>query len=137
MRFLRYLVTVFVLACVFSVPDARDQRNIFKAPIGDDAIQRVTVIGGSYFFDPDYIIVKANIPVELTVRKEAGITPHDIVLQAPESGINFREDLSTDPKIIRFTPTKVGKYTFYCSKKFLFFKSHRTRGMEGILEVVD
>jgi hypothetical protein len=30
----------------------------------------------------------------------------------------------------------VGEYPFYCSKKLLFFKSHREKGMEGMLEVV-
>jgi hypothetical protein len=75
--------------------------------------------------------------VELIVKKEPGITPHDIVINAPEAGINFKEDLTTEPKIIRFTPLKTGKYPMYCSKRFLFFKSHRERGMEGVLEVVE
>ena len=43
-------------------------------------------------------------------------------------------DLSTEPKVIKFTPTKVGKYPFYCSKRFLFW-THRAKGMKGVLEV--
>ena len=34
-------------------------------------------IAGSYFFKPNHIIVKANVPVELTADRESGITPHD------------------------------------------------------------
>ncbi|MCX7794288.1 MAG: hypothetical protein N2257_07810 [Thermodesulfovibrionales bacterium] len=113
------------------------ERVIYRADIDADGIQRVEIIGGSYYFKPDYIIVKVNVPVELKVKKEPGITPHDIVINAPEAGIDFKVDLDTEPKVVRFTPTKAGKYSIYCSKRFLFFKSHRERGMEGILEVVE
>jgi plastocyanin len=89
------------------------------------------------FFNPDYIIVKVNVPVELIVKKELGIAPHDIVINAPEAGIDFKEEMGSEPKVVRFTPAKAGKYPIYCSKKFLFFKSHRERGMEGILEVTE
>ncbi len=52
-----------------------------------------------------------------------------------EAGIEFSESLRTKPTIIRFTPLKTGKYAFHCKKKLLFFKSHREKGMEGVLEV--
>jgi len=77
-----------------------------------------------------------NIPVELKVRKEPGIIPHNIVMKSPEAGMDFKVSLDTDPKIIRFTPTKVGIFPFYCDKKLLFFESHRDKGMEGVIEVV-
>ncbi len=74
--------------------------------------------------------------MELKIRKEPGITPHNIVIKEPDAGIDIRESLDSEPKIIRFTPKKIGKYPFYCDKRLLFFKSHRERGMEGTLEVV-
>jgi plastocyanin len=77
-----------------------------------------------------------NVPVEITIKKESGFAPHDIVLHAPEAGIDFKVELSTEQKVIKFTPTKVGKYPFYCDHRFLFW-SHRAKGMEGILEVTD
>ena len=101
-----------------------------------DGVQRVEVVGGGYYFDPNYIVVKVNVPVELKVRKEAGYVPHDIVVKAPEAGINFSESLGKEAKVIKFTPTAVGKYPMYCSKKMIFAKSHRDRGMEGTIEVV-
>jgi plastocyanin domain-containing protein len=107
------------------------------AEIGADGVQRVEVIGGSYYFDPNVIVVKVNVPVELRVRKESGSTPHNMVLKAPEAGIDFSVSLSTTPKSVTFTPTKTGKYPFECTHKLLFFKSHTDRGMHGILEVVD
>ena len=107
----------------------------FIAKMDPDGIQRVQMVGGSYFFDPNRVVVKVNVPVELSITKEPGATPHDIVLKAPEAGMDFSQDIGTDPVIIKFTPTKIGKYPFYCDKKFLFMKSHRERGMEGLVVV--
>jgi plastocyanin domain-containing protein len=115
--------------------DVPEKRTV--AAIGADGVQRVDVLGGSYFFDPNVIVVKVNVPVELRVRKEPGATAHNIVLNAPEAGIVFSISLSTTPTSINFTPTKTGKYSFECTHKFLFFKSHKDQGMHGILEVVD
>jgi plastocyanin domain-containing protein len=105
-------------------------------PIDKDGVQRVEIVGGSYFFKPNHIVVKVNVPVELQIRKESGLTPHDIAANSPEAGIVFKEELSTTPKVIKFTPTKTGSYPFYCDKKLLFFESHRERGMKGVIEVV-
>jgi plastocyanin domain-containing protein len=110
----------------------------FAATIDADGVQHVEITGGEYYFDPNYIVVKVNVPVELKVTKAPGYVPHDIVAKSPEAGIDFKADLgSKEPAIIKFTPTKVGKYPIYCDKKFLWFESHRDRGMEGIIEVVE
>ncbi len=111
------------------------ERQEFVAPVDKDGIQRVEMVGGSYFFRPNYIILKVNVPVELKISKEAGLIPHNIVIHAPEAGIEIKAELSTEPQIIKFTPTKTGKYPFYCDKKLLFFESHREKGMEGTIEV--
>ena len=111
--------------------------NRVVATMDADGVQRVEVIGGEYFFDPNYIVVKVNKPVELKIKKEGGFTPHDINVKASEAGINFSESMDKDPKVIKFTPTAVGKYPMYCSKKLPFVKSHRDRGMEGVIEVVE
>ncbi len=115
--------------------DAKEQP--FVAVIGADGIQRAEITGGSYYFDPDFIVVKVNVPVELKVKKAGGSTPHSIALKAPEAGIVFSVSLSKEPKSITFTPTKVGKYPFWCTKRFLFLKSHKDQGMTGVLEVVE
>lgn len=109
----------------------------YRAAIDKDGVQRVEILGGGYFFKPDHIIVKVNVPVELKIRKEAGIVPHNFVIDAPDAGMKVEESLSEEPKVVRFTPTKVGNYPFYCSKKLLFFHSHRDKGMEGVLEVTE
>jgi plastocyanin domain-containing protein len=101
-----------------------------------DGVQRVRLVAGSYFFKPNHIVVKANVPVELTASRESGITPHDLVIRAEEAGINVKEDLASDPKKVAFTASKPGKYAIYCSKKLPFMAGHREKGMEGVLEVV-
>ncbi len=131
------LACVMLFACASLAAGAGDKEKVFRATVGDDGVQRVEVIGGSYFFNPNHIIVKVNVPVELTVRKESGIVPHTIVVKAPEAGIDFDVALASEPKLIRFTPTRPGTYPMYCSKKLLFFESHREKGMEGVIEVVE
>jgi hypothetical protein len=37
---------------------------------------------------------------------------------------------------MNLTPSAAGAYPIYCKNRLLFFKGHRERGMEGILEVV-
>jgi plastocyanin len=101
-----------------------------------DGVQRTRIVAGSYFFKPNHIVVKVNVPVELTASRESGITPHDLVIRADEAGLAVREDLGTEPKKITFTATKPGKYAIYCSKKLPFVAGHREKGMEGVLEVV-
>lgn len=108
----------------------------FVATVGTDGVQHVEITGGSYYFDPNYIVVKVNTPVEFMVKKESGFVPHDIIVKAPEAGIDFSVELKEKPAPITFTPTKVGKYEMYCDKKLLFFKSHKDRGMDGMIEVV-
>jgi len=111
--------------------------EVYQATIAADGVQHVRIEGGSDFFKPDRVIVKVNVPVELTVNVEKGFIPHTFVMQSPEAGIFVDEKLSSDARNIRFTPTAVGKYPFYCKNKLLFFKSHREKGMEGVLEVVE
>jgi len=137
MKLIRFFVMFLLIAGISFAQDTGQEKKVFKTAIDKDGIQRAEITGGEYFFDPYHIIVKINVPVELRARKRPGIVPHDIIVNAPEAGINFKEDLSKETKVIKFTPKKTGKYPIYCSKKLLFFKSHRERGMEGMIEVIE
>jgi plastocyanin domain-containing protein len=132
--FLVVILPALLMASVFA-KDSEDGDTV-QAAIGADGKQHVDIIGGSYFFKPDHIIVRANVPVEFSIKREWGIVPHTFVLKIPESGIAIDETLSTDAKTVAFTPTVAGKYTFYCRNKLLFFKSHEEKGMKGVLEVI-
>jgi len=135
MRGLTSLFVVAILLLVFLVNNARTEEKKVIASMGADGVQRVEVVGGSYFFDPNYIIVKVNVPVEMKIKKESGMVPHNFILKAPEAGMDVTVDLGKESQTIRFTPTKVGEYPFYCDKKLLFFESHREKGMKGVLKV--
>jgi len=110
--------------------------NRLVAVIGDDGVQHVMLTGGDYYFDPNYIVVKVNVPVELKVRKAPGYLPHNIIVKAPEAGMDFNLDLGNKWRVITFMATKIGKYEMLCDKKLLWFKSHKDRGMTGYIDVV-
>lgn len=136
MKTITISIFLFFLSTV-GVTGAGHENQAVQATVGSDGIQTVSILGGSYFFKPKHIIVKVNVPVHLLIQKESGMTPHNIVIKAPEAGIHFKEEMKSKVKTIEFTPTKTGKYKIYCSKKLLFFASHEQKGMEGILEVVE
>lgn len=130
-------VAIFVAGCQTTSdhrPPAQEDRQVARTD--KDGVQRIQVVGGSYFFRPSHIVVRANVPVELVTRREPGIAPHNLVIKAPEAGISIEEELATEPKKIAFTATRAGKYEIYCAKKPPFGASHRERGMVGTLEVV-
>lgn len=138
---MKHFVTFFLLwlgfvGCNASWADDPPSGETYQASVGSDGVQHASILGGNYFFRPKRVIVKVNVPVELEVSLEKGIVPHTLVIHAPEAGITVDEKLSTEVKKIRFTPTATGKYPFYCKNKLLIFKSHREKGMEGMLEVV-
>lgn len=128
--------TLVSLAVMLGASIAMAQEPASPVKPDADGVQRITLTSGSYFFKPGRIVVKANVPVELLASRESGITPHNLVIQAPGAGVMVDQELAADPKKIAFTATKPGKYPFYCSKKLPFMAGHREKGMEGVLEVV-
>lgn len=157
MKYAGQIITLMVFSLVFSMPvfgqEVKKQETAQKAKsaplmkekrvvadISADGVQRVEVSGGEYYFDPNYIVVKVNRAVELKVKKAADSTffvPHNIIVKAPEAGMDFNVDMSKEGYIVKFLPTKVGKYPMYCDKKAPFSKSHKEKGMEGMIEVVE
>ncbi|MGR9099806.1 MAG: cupredoxin domain-containing protein [Gammaproteobacteria bacterium] len=133
----QFILWGFVAANFFSTSTVFGKEAIFQAEIDQNGEQVIDITGENYSFNPDRIVVKANVPVVLRVKKEKGFIPHDFTLKNAAAGIEIKESLDEKPKIIRFTPTQAGTMTFYCGEKFLFFKSHRDKGMQGTLEVVE
>lgn len=128
---------IVLMRAACAAADLPAQGEVFRAVMDQDGVQRVRILAGSYFFRPSHVLVKANTRVELSIRVEPGIVPHTFVIQAPEAGIAIDESLGVEARVIFFTPKASGKYPFYCRNKLLFFESHRERGMEGVLEVVE
>lgn len=129
------VVVQVALAAAATVARAEGEAPV-RVPVDADGVQRVAIVGGSYFFRPNHVIVRAHVPVELTVSAEPGVVPHSFEIDAPpQAGIAVRTELGTTPKTFRFTPAQPGRFAYYCTHRLLFFRSHRERGMEGALDV--
>ncbi len=128
-------ILFLVILIALSVTPAGSDDKPFIFNIGPEGVQRIEIVAGSYFFKPNFIAVKAGLPVEITIRKEPSVTPHDFVWNAPEAGIKIKQELSENPVTASFTLLRPGKYEFYCDKKLPFMKSHRENGMRETLEI--
>jgi plastocyanin domain-containing protein len=131
-------VSAFILL-VFLVNGANGQKKAFTAKINKEGTQVIEMKAGDYYFSPNRITVKINVPVEIKVIRKSEYVTHNIVLKAPEAGININESMPfvSELKTIKFTPTKTGKYLFYCDRKVFFFMKHRSKGMQGVLKVIE
>lgn len=106
------------------------------AQVGADGVQRATITLDSYSYTPDYLVVQAGKPVELTLTSVTTLTPHNFILNDPAAGFGVDQNVGHGKTVsVGFTPAQPGTFTFYCDKKLLFFASHREKGMEGRLEV--
>jgi plastocyanin len=124
------LVLLPIITCEAAEPAA------FEVPLDPDGIQRATVVADSYSFSPNHLVVRTGKPVELTIKSVTLLVPHNFVIDDPRSGLSIHEEIPAGESVsVRFTPTVPGSFAMYCDKKLLFFKSHREKGMEGVLEV--
>ncbi len=119
------------------IPNSFAENKSYHAEINQDGVQVIKITAGNYFFKPKHIVVKLNIPVELQINKESGLVPHDITMDESTAGMKFSETLNTEVNTILFTPTRAGRFSFYCDGQLLFFQSHRDKGMEGTILVVE
>lgn len=103
---------------------------------GDSEVPVVHVTLGDYAFKPDVITLTAGQPVVLELENVDRITPHNLTLADEAAGLDLDVDVSGGKTVrVELTPAVPGTYTFYCSKKLPFMKSHREHGMEGTLTV--
>jgi plastocyanin len=94
----------------------------------------VTVHTHSFYFDPNRIVVKRGIPVELTIKNGAFFVPHDFACEGKDAGVEIDAPVGMfhGSKKVRFTPTKTGEYPFRCD-----VDDHAMKGMAGTMVVVE
>ncbi len=98
--------------------------------------QVITVELDSYSIKPDTIKVKVGQPVTLKVTNVATFIPHNIVIKAPEAGLDVKVDVRGGKGgEATFTATKAGTYEMVCDKAPPIGKSHKEKGMHGKLIV--
>ena len=130
------LISLMLLRLSWTVAAFAAESQGVILPVSADGVQRMEVTVDSCSFTPNRLIVKENIPVELTLKSVSWIVPHNLVLKSPEAGLRIEEEAPPGgTTIIRFTPTRSGEFKFVCTKKLLFFPSHEHLGMVGTLEV--
>jgi len=66
--------TICVLFLAAGAAFAQGEKERHVATIDADGVQRVRIVGGSYFFKPGRIVVKANVPVEILVGYDSDPT---------------------------------------------------------------
>ena len=132
MRMLLSLVAVLALVAGCASGLKRPVQEVTARP-DVDGVQRVRIEAHSYYFSPNRIVVKANLPVELTVKQSALFVPHNFTCIAPDAGVDVKKGLGMlrESKRLRFIPTTPGEYPFFCA-----VGSHAKKGMTGTLVVV-
>ena len=128
---------VLIILLVFLETSVSGQKKTFTAKINKDGVQVIEMKAGDYYFSPNFITVKVNVPVEIKLIRKSEFTPHNIILKAPEAGISISTSIMREPKVIKFTPVKTGKYLFICDRKVFFFIKHKSKGMQGMLKVIE
>lgn len=132
----RLVVASGIAWAVAWAPNLLAQDQAVPATIDSDGVQRITIIGGSYFFRPDRLRARAGQPLHLTVRMEEGIVPHRFVLDGPDGKPVADIELATEAKTVQIN-LPPGAYPFSCPNRLLLFKSHHERGMSGTLEILN
>ncbi len=133
---MKYLGVALMILFFFGINGASGQGKPFTAKINKEGVQVIEMTANDYYYAPRIITVKVNVPVEIQIIRKSKYVQHNIIIEAPDAGINVYDEATSELKVIKFTPTKTGKYFFYCDRKS-FFISHRWRGMEGLLKVVE
>jgi len=128
------LISLISMVSLLSPPSFAAEPPVIQ--IFPDGVQRAEIIADSYSYTPDHFIVSLDVPVELTIHSKTWFVPHNFVLKDADAGLDIKQDIPPGKSIVvKFTPTRPGKFKFYCDKKLLFFKSHEDKGMKGIIEV--
>ena len=124
-----------VLVCGVTTAKAADSvtRDLpFTVPIAADGVQRATIILDSYSYAPNHLIVQSGMPVELTLKSETIIIPHNFIIKE----LSVEQDVGAGKMVVvTFTPTQIGTFPIYCDKRLWPLPSHRDKGMEGTLDV--
>ena len=80
-----------------------------------DGVQRVNIFCGKDFIEPSRIILRAGVPVELTVSTMPGVPSHNFVVNVPGTRpINANAPVGAGPTKLDFNPGTAGNYPALC-----------------------
>lgn len=87
-----------------------------KATAVDGSVQRITVDPASGVYDPNVIVAKAGVPLEVTFKPGSGCLA---AVSFPTFSI--RQDIQSGA-VVKLPALKAGEYPFSCGMKMVFGK---------------
>jgi plastocyanin len=90
-------------------------------------VQKVTVVGTEYAFNPSTFTLKKGQPAEITF-KNMGAFPHNLTIA--DLNLKTKTIQPGEEDTIQFTPDKTGQFEFLCT-----VPGHADKGMKGTLTV--
>ena len=124
---IRARIPVVLLAALLAgCAGTRGREVTFRAVTDTEGVQRVEVEAHSYYFQPNHIVVKAGVPVELIFHNKGFPVPHNLTIEALHVSVGSL--IGSDHA--RFVPAAPGTYPFHCH-----VDHHAAKGMTGTLVV--
>ena len=84
---MKRLLTILTLIALSACTKGTDRPVVSQnATMADDGVQRIKVAMHSYYFEPNRIVVKRDVPVEIVLSNSSHIVPHNFTLNG--AGVN-------------------------------------------------
>lgn len=126
----RHLILVFALTAVCGAAQSQPVPTEAWHPVPDGrGVQLINIECGPGVFDPREIVVKRNVPVELSVRTSD--PSYEFI-----SGFGPSQAVGKRPTVHRFTPTALGRFPLFCQKQGAAPDLGAKASKKGVLTVV-
>ena len=114
---------------------APDLSEAWWAAVGPDGTQRINIRCGTNFLDPANIVVRANVPVVLSVSTEGNLVAHNFTFQLPGSA-NADAAVGPSRREFRFAHGLPGRYVLACRDTTRAVGAPPEKRKQGTLSVV-
>jgi len=109
------LVSAVSVAPAFAQPARGDLDESWWAAIGPDGVQHVNIRCGPDFFDPRNIVVRANVPLQLSVSTTAELASHNFTLVIGAAAIDAPVRATQTSFVV--SPRLSGRFQALCQDK--------------------
>ena len=126
---LRYaLLLLCILQAIFPLGTSAEEET--------DLPRIVTISVSSYRFHPNVIDLVAGQHIVVRLTNDDLMTHHGFTVQYPEPSLQLNAEVPAQSTIdVELWPRAVGNCLIYCDKEPFLSRSHRARGMQGLLKV--
>lgn len=136
MRALSTCVALLAMVSARSAIAAGDE-EAWWASVGPDGVQRIAIRCGADFFDPNRIVVRARVPVELVISTTDDVAPQSFVIDLPAPGAGrLKAAVGPAQKKLPFLPSLHGRFQVACQDSASGPADPAQRSKKGTLTVV-